>query len=48
VQVDDVGAAVAALDEWLRPRDVVLIKGSRVAGLERVAEAVLAVGGDDA
>ncbi len=41
VQVDDVGAAVAALDERLRPGDVVLIKGSRVAGLERVAEAVL-------
>ncbi len=42
VQVDDVGAAVAALNERLRPGDVVLIKGSRVAGLERVAQAVLA------
>jgi UDP-N-acetylmuramoyl-tripeptide--D-alanyl-D-alanine ligase len=42
VQVDDAGAAVAALGERLRPGDVVLIKGSRVAGLERVAEAVLA------
>jgi UDP-N-acetylmuramoyl-tripeptide--D-alanyl-D-alanine ligase len=41
VQVDDVDAAVAALDERLRPHDVVLIKGSRVAGLERVAQAVL-------
>ncbi len=41
VQVDDVGAAVAALDERLRPRDVVLVKGSRVAGLERVAQALL-------
>jgi UDP-N-acetylmuramoyl-tripeptide--D-alanyl-D-alanine ligase len=41
VQVDDVGAAVAALNERLRPRDVVLIKGSRVAGLERVAQALL-------
>ncbi|GAA1843706.1 UDP-N-acetylmuramoyl-tripeptide--D-alanyl-D-alanine ligase [Actinomadura bangladeshensis] len=42
VQVDDVGAAVAALSERLRPRDVVLVKGSRVAGLERAAEALLA------
>lgn len=42
VQVEDVGAAVAALGGRLRPGDVVLIKGSRVAGLERVAQAVLA------
>jgi UDP-N-acetylmuramoyl-tripeptide--D-alanyl-D-alanine ligase len=51
VQVEDVGAAVAALGERLRPGDVVLIKGSRVAGLERVAQAVLAAapeGSDDA
>ncbi|WP_131741718.1 UDP-N-acetylmuramoyl-tripeptide--D-alanyl-D-alanine ligase [Actinomadura roseirufa] len=41
VQVDDVGAAVTALSERLRPRDVVLVKGSRVAGLERVAAALL-------
>jgi UDP-N-acetylmuramoyl-tripeptide--D-alanyl-D-alanine ligase len=41
VQVDDVGAAVTALRERLRPRDVVLVKGSRVAGLERAAEALL-------
>jgi UDP-N-acetylmuramoyl-tripeptide--D-alanyl-D-alanine ligase len=45
VRADDVGAAVAALRERLRPHDVVLIKGSRVAGLERVAEAVLAESG---
>ncbi|MFV2213771.1 UDP-N-acetylmuramoyl-tripeptide--D-alanyl-D-alanine ligase [Actinomadura sp. LOL_016] len=44
VQVDDVGAAVAALSERLEPRDVVLVKGSRVAGMERVAEGVLAAG----
>ncbi|MFB4307725.1 UDP-N-acetylmuramoyl-tripeptide--D-alanyl-D-alanine ligase [Actinomadura sp. GTD37] len=44
VQVDDVGAAVAALSERLGPRDVVLVKGSRVAGLERVAAALLAEG----
>jgi UDP-N-acetylmuramoyl-tripeptide--D-alanyl-D-alanine ligase len=48
VQVEDVGAAVAALGERLRPGDVVLIKGSRVAGLERVAQAVLSEGSDDA
>ncbi|WP_019630725.1 UDP-N-acetylmuramoyl-tripeptide--D-alanyl-D-alanine ligase [Actinomadura atramentaria] len=48
VQVDDVGAAVTALGERLRPRDVVLVKGSRVAGLERVAAALLAAGPDGA
>jgi UDP-N-acetylmuramoyl-tripeptide--D-alanyl-D-alanine ligase len=51
VHVEDVGAAVAALGERLRPGDVVLIKGSRVAGLERVAQAVLAAapeGSDEA
>jgi UDP-N-acetylmuramoyl-tripeptide--D-alanyl-D-alanine ligase len=41
VQVDDVGGAVAALGERLRAKDVVLVKGSRVAGLERVAQALL-------
>ncbi|HEU5159728.1 MAG TPA: UDP-N-acetylmuramoyl-tripeptide--D-alanyl-D-alanine ligase [Streptosporangiaceae bacterium] len=51
VQVADTAAAVAALGERLRPRDVVLIKGSRVAGLERVAHALVAgeaEGGADA
>ena len=33
--------AVAVLGERLRPGDVVLVKGSRVAGLERVARALL-------
>ena len=40
--VDDVDAAVALLRAELRPGDVVLIKGSRSAGLERVAAALLA------
>ncbi|TYC10989.1 UDP-N-acetylmuramoyl-tripeptide--D-alanyl-D-alanine ligase [Actinomadura syzygii] len=44
VQVDDVGAAVTAIGGRLAPPDVVLVKGSRVAGLERVAEAILAEG----
>jgi UDP-N-acetylmuramoyl-tripeptide--D-alanyl-D-alanine ligase len=41
VRVEDADAAVAALGERLRPGDVVLVKGSRVAGLEKVAHAVL-------
>jgi len=32
--------AGAALRAWIRPGDVVLLKGSRVAGLERLAEAL--------
>ncbi len=40
--VPDVDAAVAVLRAELRPGDVVLVKASRAAGLERVAEAVLA------
>lgn len=38
--VDDIDAAVAALGS-LGPADAVLVKGSRVAGLERLAEALL-------
>ena len=38
--VPDVVAAAAALAEILRPGDVVLIKASRAAGLERVAAAI--------
>jgi UDP-N-acetylmuramoyl-tripeptide--D-alanyl-D-alanine ligase len=34
--------AVAAVEELLRPGDVVLVKASRSAGLERVAEALTA------
>jgi UDP-N-acetylmuramoyl-tripeptide--D-alanyl-D-alanine ligase len=41
VHVDDVDAAVALLREQLRPGDVVLVKASRSAGLERVAAALL-------
>ncbi|WP_460370276.1 UDP-N-acetylmuramoyl-tripeptide--D-alanyl-D-alanine ligase, partial [Actinocorallia lasiicapitis] len=41
VQVDDVGSAATALRSRLRPQDVVLLKGSRVAGLERVARALV-------
>nr|BFE88908.1 hypothetical protein GCM10020093_115090 [Planobispora longispora] len=42
--VPDVAAAATALEAVLKPGDVVLLKGPRVAGLERVAEALL--GGD--
>ncbi|MFC4589837.1 UDP-N-acetylmuramoyl-tripeptide--D-alanyl-D-alanine ligase [Sphaerisporangium corydalis] len=44
VQVADPAAAAAELAARLRPGDVVLVKGPRAAGLERVAEALL--GGD--
>ncbi|MBP2702349.1 UDP-N-acetylmuramoyl-tripeptide--D-alanyl-D-alanine ligase [Microbispora sp. RL4-1S] len=44
VHVPDVEAAVAELSGRLAPGDVVLVKGPRAAGLERVAEAIL--GGD--
>jgi UDP-N-acetylmuramoyl-tripeptide--D-alanyl-D-alanine ligase len=48
VRVEDADAAMAALGERLRPGDVVLVKASRVAGLEKVAQAVLEMseGGD--
>lgn len=41
VQVTDVDAAVVLLREQLEPGDVVLVKASRAAGLERVAQALL-------
>jgi UDP-N-acetylmuramoyl-tripeptide--D-alanyl-D-alanine ligase len=40
VHVPDVAAAVALLQAELRPEDVVLVKASRSAGLERVALAL--------
>jgi len=45
VAVADPQAAVAALRERLRPGDVVLVKASRAAGLERVAAALTAGAG---
>lgn len=42
VHVEDVAAAVSLLRAELRPGDVVLVKGSRSAGLEQVAAALLA------
>ncbi|MCT9930657.1 UDP-N-acetylmuramoyl-tripeptide--D-alanyl-D-alanine ligase [Planotetraspora sp. A-T 1434] len=44
LHVPDVAAATAELSARLAPGDVVLVKGPRAAGLERVAEAIL--GGD--
>ncbi len=41
LHVDDPESAVALLREQLRPGDVVLVKASRSAGLERVADALL-------
>ena len=41
VHVDDVDAAIALLRDQLQPGDVVLVKASRSAGLERVAAALL-------
>ncbi len=41
VHVPDVDAAIALLRRELAPGDVVLVKGSRSAGLERVAAALL-------
>jgi UDP-N-acetylmuramoyl-tripeptide--D-alanyl-D-alanine ligase len=41
--VPTVEEAIAALDDFLRPRDAVLVKASRAVGLEAVAEAITAV-----
>jgi len=43
--VPDVDAAVALLEAQLRPGDLVLVKASRGAGLDRVADALLAADG---
>ncbi len=43
VAVADVAEAVAVLRERLRPKDIVMLKGSRVAGLEQVAEQLIGV-----
>jgi UDP-N-acetylmuramoyl-tripeptide--D-alanyl-D-alanine ligase len=40
VHVDNADAAIALLRAELRPEDVVLVKASRAAGLERVALAL--------
>ncbi len=41
IAVPDAGAAVAVLDRWLEPADVVLVKASRVVALDEVAERLL-------
>ncbi|MGW1505409.1 UDP-N-acetylmuramoyl-tripeptide--D-alanyl-D-alanine ligase [Streptomyces mirabilis] len=46
VHVSDAQAAVDLLRSELRPGDVVLVKASRSVGLERVAQALLAGGGE--
>ena len=38
---DSVAGAVAWLERHVRPDDVVLVKGSRAAGLERVVEGMM-------
>ena len=47
LHVPDADAAIALLREELRPGDVVLVKASRSAGLERVAAALLEDGAGD-
>ncbi len=41
IAVADVEAALAVLERWLEPADVVLVKASRVIALDRVAERLL-------
>lgn len=48
VHVADVGAAIDVLREQVRSGDIVLVKASRVAGLERVADALLRDAGIEA
>ena len=42
--VPDLSTATALLSDELRPGDIVLVKASRVCGLERLAESLLAAG----
>ena len=44
--VADLDEAIAILKQELEPNDVVLVKASRSAGLERIAQALLATGED--
>jgi UDP-N-acetylmuramoyl-tripeptide--D-alanyl-D-alanine ligase len=46
MHVADVPEAIDVLREQVRSGDIVLVKGSRVAGLERVAEALLSDAGN--
>jgi UDP-N-acetylmuramoyl-tripeptide--D-alanyl-D-alanine ligase len=39
--VDDVAAAIERVTQLIEPGDVVLVKGSRSAGMERVAQALI-------
>ncbi|MGB9373664.1 MAG: hypothetical protein WCA82_05850, partial [Jiangellales bacterium] len=48
VWVPDRDAAIAMLADELAPGDVVLVKGSRLVGLEAVADALLRTSGDSA
>jgi UDP-N-acetylmuramoyl-tripeptide--D-alanyl-D-alanine ligase len=41
VWVPDVAAAISLLEAEVEPGDVVLVKGSRLVGLEAVAHALL-------
>jgi UDP-N-acetylmuramoyl-tripeptide--D-alanyl-D-alanine ligase len=45
-EVETVEEAISALDEVVRPGDCVLVKASRAAGLDAVAEALLSVGAE--
>jgi len=45
-EVDDAGEATVLLARLVRPGDVVLVKGSRVVGLERVAAALTGTAAD--
>jgi UDP-N-acetylmuramoyl-tripeptide--D-alanyl-D-alanine ligase len=46
LEFSDVDSAAAAVKSFVKPEDVVLLKASRVARLERVAEALKKSGGE--